>query len=104
LFLWDYVHEINNNFDCAEESAMLKQLHAHKTQNPLESGMNEGDENVRPILLSYFWCITFTCYIIICNSYPSLHLSLIQSIVFFTAETQNQERSDGGNYLKEQIF
>uniref|UniRef100_A0A2N9HSV5 Nucleolar protein 14 n=1 Tax=Fagus sylvatica TaxID=28930 RepID=A0A2N9HSV5_FAGSY len=38
-----------------KESAMLKQLHAHKTQNPLESGMNEGDENVRPILLSYFW-------------------------------------------------
>ncbi|GMY20175.1 nucleolar protein 14 [Fagus crenata] len=28
-----------------KESAMLKQLHAHKTQNPLESGMNEGDEN-----------------------------------------------------------
>ena len=31
-------------------------------------------------------------------------LNLIQSNTFFTAETQKQERSDGGDYLKEQIF
>jgi hypothetical protein len=31
-------------------------------------------------------------------------LNLIQTNTFFTAETQKQERSDGGDYHKEQIF
>ena len=52
FILWDYVHDINNTFDCAEESAILKQLHSPKTQDPMDSGLIEGEENVRPVLQS----------------------------------------------------
>jgi hypothetical protein len=47
------------------ESAMLKQLHAHKTENRLERGLIEGEENVRPILLSHFWSVTFTIILLL---------------------------------------
>lgn len=42
----------NDVFNCAEDSAMLKQLHAYKTENPQERGLIEGEENVRLSLLS----------------------------------------------------
>ena len=32
-----------------ERSAILKQLNSHGAQNPLEGGLVEGEENVRPI-------------------------------------------------------
>jgi hypothetical protein len=44
---------------------MLKQLHAHKTENRLERGLIEGEENVRPILLSHFWSVTFTIILLL---------------------------------------
>jgi hypothetical protein len=44
---------------------MLKQLYAHKTQNRLERGLVEGEENVRPILLSHFWFVAFTIMLLL---------------------------------------
>jgi hypothetical protein len=55
---------IKTAFNCAG-SAMLKQLHAHKTENRLERGLVEGEENVRPILLSHFWSVTFTIILLL---------------------------------------
>jgi membrane-associated HD superfamily phosphohydrolase len=51
-------------FNCAG-SAMLKQLHAHKTENRLERGLVEGEENVRLILLSHFWSVAFTIILLL---------------------------------------
>lgn len=46
---------IKDAFNCAEQSAMLNQLNAHKTQNPQERHLIEGGENVRVILLYYYF-------------------------------------------------
>lgn len=47
---------IKDAYNCAEESAMLKQRNAHnKTQNPMERHLIEGGENVSHILLYYYF-------------------------------------------------